>query len=122
MQQDPNLLALIELNDQLRENLNILNQQIVILKRIIEAQQSSISPRAVARQKVEDARRAEEARIAEEARRAEARIAEEQGQNLFAKMKFTRSSSSSSSSGSDSEWGKKYLKYKNKYQKLKKYM
>jgi len=119
---------LIERNKQLKYNISILNEQIDVLQRLLatsQQQHTSISPKVAARLKVEEARKNEEAKRDEEARKADAaRKAKPASErvNPLANMRLPTSSGSSSGSSSDSDFGKKYLKYKNKYQKLKKYM
>jgi len=119
---------LIERNKQLKYNISILNEQIDVLQRLLatsQQQHTSISPRVAARLKVEEARKNEEAKRDEEARKADAaRKAKPASErvNPLANMRLPTSSGSSSGSSRDSDFEKKYLKYKNKYQKLKKYM
>ena len=99
MQQDQNLLQqLIRLNDQLKETLSRLNQQITVLEKILAAQTPKSPRRADPEQQSQDSSSVPDTNL----------------QMLLKKRLMNRRDAIGEE--------KKYLKYKNKYQKLKKYM
>jgi len=96
MQQDQNLLQqLIRLNDQLKETLSRLNQQITVLEKILAAQTPKSPRRADPEQQSQDSSSVPDTNL----------------QMLLKKRLMNRRDAIGEE--------KKYLKYKNKYQKLK---